>query len=83
VVSETSVPYTLHEGNRRVTAPKGLLDPDAVPARTVRVKRLLNRYDDAEIPTGIRVKFAPNMPGAQPLLARQRLLRTAYSSSQW
>jgi hypothetical protein len=80
VVHEPDGAYTVLEGNRRVAALKGLLDPDAVPARTAQLQRLLNRYDDAEIPAEIRVMVAPSVAAAQPLLAR---LHTQTSKRPW
>lgn len=80
VVAGPAGKYTVLEGNRRVAALKGLLDPDAVPAKAAQLQRLLNRYAEAEVPAEIRVMIAPTAAAAQPLLAR---LHTQSSKRRW
>ncbi|MFF1538744.1 hypothetical protein ACFVWL_01620 [Microbacterium sp. NPDC058269] len=68
------------EGNRRVSALKGLLKPADVPARESQLDRLLRRYPGQDVPNSIRVMVAPDREAVQPLLAR---LHTGKSKKPW
>lgn len=72
--------YIVMEGNRRISALKGLLDPSAVPARQAQLERLLRRYPDNQVPTTIRVMIAPDKESVMPLLAR---LHTGQPKKGW
>jgi len=80
VVRRDDGSYTVLEGNRRVAALKGLLSPKLVPAKSAQLERLINRYEDAEMPSEIRVMVAPNVAVVQPLLAR---LHTQIPKKGW
>ncbi|MCA1282186.1 hypothetical protein [Saccharopolyspora sp. 7B] len=70
VVTVESGRCVVLEGNRRVTALKATRDPLLLGKAAPRMQRLLSRYPESDIPTQIRVMFAPSREAAQPLLAR-------------
>ncbi|MGL4177537.1 MAG: hypothetical protein ACRCSN_15835 [Dermatophilaceae bacterium] len=82
VIEETPGVYRVLEGNRRVSALKGLLNPDAVPAHSHDLRALLRRYElEAEdLPTAIRVLVAPDRDAAAPHIAR---LHTTVPKKRW
>jgi len=80
VVVRVDDKYVVMEGNRRVSALKGLLDPSLVPARQAQLERLLRRYPGNEVPTTVRVMVAPDAEAAMPLLAR---LHTGQPKKGW
>ncbi|MGO4783813.1 hypothetical protein [Cryobacterium sp. W22_MBD10_FK3] len=70
------------EGNRRVSALKGLLVPANVPTYEKQLQGLASRIDNFEefVPSIIRVMIAPNRTSAQPILAR---LHTRDAKKAW
>lgn len=68
------------EGNRRVTALKGIHDPSLLGKFAPKMERLLSRYPEAGTPTEVRVMVAPSRQAAQPLLAR---LHTRNPKKSW
>lgn len=73
VVIKTTMGYTVMEGNRRVSALKGLLNPAVVPARKQNLERLLRRYPGNDIPAEIRVMVAPDVESVMRLIANERV----------
>lgn len=80
VVIRAGDDFVVMEGNRRISALKGLLDPTAVPARTAQLERLLRRYPGNDVPDEVRVMIAPNKDAVMPLLAR---LHTGQPKKGW
>jgi hypothetical protein len=80
IVVEDGDHYLVLEGNRRVSALKGLNDPDAVPSYSKVLDRFLSRYSSAPVPPEIRVMIAPSREAAAPLLAR---LHTTNPKKAW
>jgi hypothetical protein len=80
VVVQDGDQFVVLEGNRRVSALKGLLDPALVPIRQAQLRRLLDRYDQAAVPKQVRVMIAPSRDAVNPLLAR---LHTGSSKKSW
>lgn len=82
VIEEEPGTYRVLEGNRRVSALKGLLNPDAVPTHAHDLRALLRRYElEAEdLPTAIRVLVAPDRDTAAPHIAR---LHTTVPKKRW
>jgi hypothetical protein len=70
------------EGNRRVSALKGLLDPDSVPSHAHDLRGLLKRYavEAEDLPKAIRVLVAPSREAANPHIAR---LHTTVPKKRW
>lgn len=80
VVIEVDGKYVVMEGNRRISALKGLLDPSLVPARQAQLERLLRRYPGNDVPSAVRVMIAPDKEAVMPLLAR---LHTGQPKKGW
>lgn len=72
--------WVVLEGNRRVSALKGLNNPACVPAREAQLRRILAKFNDGDVPRSIRVIVAPDRAVAQPLLAR---LHTRNPKRSW
>lgn len=68
------------EGNRRVSALKGLADPDRIPAFEQRLRGAIARAEAPDFPTEIRVMVAPNRESTLPVIAR---LHTRDSKKSW
>lgn len=79
---EDGPPYTVLEGNRRVSALKALHDPTIVPGHDADVRTLLKRYavEAEDLPNRIRVILAPNRATAAPHVAR---LHTGIAKKRW
>lgn len=77
-----SSPYTVLEGNRRVSALKALHDPTLVPGHETEIRALLKRYavEAQNLPDRIRVIVAPDRSTAAPHVAR---LHTGISKRRW
>lgn len=77
-----SSPYTVLEGNRRVSALKALQDPTIVPRHEAEIRALLKRYavEAENLPKRIRVIVAPDRATAAPHVAR---LHTGISKRRW
>ena len=77
-----SSPYTVLEGNRRVSALKALQDPTIVPGHEAEIRALLKRYavEAENLPERIRVIVAPDRATAAPHVAR---LHTGISKRRW
>ncbi len=75
-------PYTVLEGNRRVSALKSLRDPTIVPGHEAEIRALLKRYavEAENLPERIRVIVAPDRATAAPHVAR---LHTGISKRRW
>lgn len=75
-------PYTVLEGNRRVSALKALSDPELVPGHENEIRALLKRYavEAQNLPDRIRVIVAPDRSTAAPHVAR---LHTGISKRRW
>lgn len=75
-------PYTVLEGNRRVSALKALQDPTIVPGHESEIRALLKRYavEAESLPERIRVIVAPDRATAAPHVAR---LHTGISKRRW
>lgn len=75
-------PYTVLEGNRRVSALKALQDPTIVPGHETELRALLKRYavEAENLPERIRVIVAPDRATAAPHVAR---LHTGISKRRW
>src|SRR5699024_10772821 len=69
--------FIVLEGNRRVSALKGLLDPDSVPSHAHDVRGLLKRYavEAEDLPRAIRVLVAPSREAANRLIADEGVAR--------
>jgi hypothetical protein len=80
--SGDSSPYTVLEGNRRVSALKALQDPTIVPGHEAQIRALLKRYavEAENLPERIRVIVAPDRAAAAPHVAR---LHTGVSKKRW
>ncbi|MCE0485866.1 hypothetical protein [Ornithinimicrobium sediminis] len=74
--------YVVLEGNRRVSALKGLLDPNSVPSHAHDLRMLLKRYavEAEDLPKAIRVLVAPSREAANPHIAR---LHTTVPKKRW
>lgn len=72
--------YVVLEGNRRVSALKGLADPDRIPAFQKRIEAEIERALDGDFPSSIRVMVAPDREAALPVVAR---LHTRDSKKAW
>lgn len=82
VIETGAAKYVVLEGNRRVSALKGLLDPEAAPSHAPELRALLKRYavEAADLPTAIRVLIAPSREAANPHIAR---LHTTIPKKRW
>lgn len=80
--SGSGAPYTVLEGNRRVSALKALQDPTVVPGHETEIRALLKRYavEANDLPERIRVIVAPDRATAAPHVAR---LHTGISKRRW
>lgn len=75
VVEETNGSIVVLEGNRRVSALKGLNDPSIAPGHEAQLRSLLKRYavEAKELPTSIRVLVAASREIARPHVARMHI----------
>lgn len=82
VIKDGDGSYTVLEGNRRVSALKGLLDPTEVPSHARELEALLKRYavEAEDLPKAIRVLIAPSREDANPHIAR---LHTTAPKKAW
>src|SRR5699024_7544904 len=82
IVVEEDSEFIVLEGNRRVSALKGLLDPDSVPSHAHDLRGLLKRYavEAEDLPRAIRVLVAPSREAANPHIAR---LHTTGPKQRW
>lgn len=82
IVVEDDGAFVVLEGNRRVSALKGLLDPDSVPSHAHDLRGLLKRYavEAEDLPKAIRVLVAPSREAANPHIAR---LHTTVPKKRW
>lgn len=80
--SGSGSPYTVLEGNRRVSALKALRDPTIVPGHEAEIRALLKRYavEAENLPERVRVIVAPDRAAAAPHVAR---LHTGISKRRW
>lgn len=80
--SGRGAPYTVVEGNRRVSALKALQDPTIIPGHESKIRALLKRYrvETDNLPTAIRVIVTPTKAVAAPHVAR---LHTGISKRRW
>lgn len=74
--------YVVLEGNRRVSALKGLQHPPSVPSHAHELQALLKRYalEAEDLPKAIRVLVAPTREDANPHIAR---LHTTVPKKRW
>lgn len=82
IVVDDDAGFVVLEGNRRVSALKGLLDPDSVPSHAHDLRALLKRYavEAEDLPKSIRVLVAPSREAAKPHIAR---LHTTVPKKRW
>lgn len=82
IVVEDSGAFVVLEGNRRVSALKGLLDAHSVPSHAHDLRGLLKRYavEAEDLPNAIRVLVAPSREAANPHIAR---LHTSVPKKRW
>lgn len=82
IVIEDDRAFVVLEGNRRVSALKGLLDPDSVPSHAHDLRGLLKRYavEAEDLPKAIRVLVAASREAANPHIAR---LHTTVPKKRW
>lgn len=82
VIEDEDGAYIVLEGNRRVSALKGLLDPTEVPSHARELQALLKRYavEAEDLPKAIRVLIAPSREDANPHIAR---LHTTTPKRRW
>ncbi|EGD43167.1 hypothetical protein NBCG_02521 [Nocardioidaceae bacterium Broad-1] len=82
VIEDDDGSYIVLEGNRRVSALKGLLDPTEVPSHARELQALLKRYavEAEDLPKAIRVLIAPSREDASPHIAR---LHTTVPKKRW
>jgi len=74
--------YTVLEGNRRIAALKGLINPSSVPSYERDLSVLVTRYAEEaqDLPNSIRVLIFPDRSSALPHIAR---LHTGLSKKAW
>ncbi|MBX3100770.1 MAG: hypothetical protein KF761_14480 [Salinibacterium sp.] len=72
--------FVVMEGNRRVSALKGLDEPQRIPAFEQRLRAAIARAEEADFPTQIRVMVAPSRESTLPVIAR---LHTRDSKKSW
>jgi hypothetical protein len=82
IVVEDGDAYVVLEGNRRVSALKGLLSPEAIPSHAHDLRALLKRYavEADDLPEAIRALVAPSREAANPHIAR---LHTTVPKKRW